>query len=343
MCNIAGYIGEKEAAPILIEMIRVQEGMNGGFYTGLSVHDGQHLHYRKVQGDLAVLLKETDADRLAGKMGMIHSRTPSGGNGLWSHPFVTERNGKVCMSYVANGSLGYFKNQNEAFNQIADRLIADGVDIPCKLSLTVNKYNRLSTGEAVHMSDVMCQLIWRNREQGMGTVQAMTAAFATMPSEIVGLVSEAESPDRIYYSRVNQPMFVGFASDGAYLASSLTAFPDTVKKYQLLPPLSSGIVYRDHVEITPYQAFPTEVAPFDEKTVADAKAVILSRLEAGEATVRDLFSEIREILQKDVPTQFAAIVYLAVSELLREGRIARRDSDCIVDGVRAPKAYFSLI
>lgn len=82
MCNIAGYIGEKEAAPILIEMIRVQEGMNGGFYTGLSVHDGQHLHYRKVQGDLAVLLKETDADRLAGKMGMIHSRTPSGGNGL---------------------------------------------------------------------------------------------------------------------------------------------------------------------------------------------------------------------------------------------------------------------
>ena len=36
MCNIAGYVGAHEAAPILIEMIRVQEGLNGGFFTGLA-------------------------------------------------------------------------------------------------------------------------------------------------------------------------------------------------------------------------------------------------------------------------------------------------------------------
>lgn len=342
MCNIAGYVGEKEAAPILIEMIRVQEGLNGGFYTGLSVHDGKRLHYRKTQGDLAVLLKETDAAGLAGKMGIIHSRTPGGGNSLWSHPFVAERGGEIRMSYVANGSLGYFKEQNEAFNRIADRLIAEGYDIPCKLDLVQTRYNRLSTGEAVHTSDVMCQLIWRNRDKGMDTVRAMTEAFAEMPSEIVGLVTEIESPDRIYYSRINQPMFVGFAEDGAYLASSLTAFPDTVKEYRLLPPLSSGVVYRDRVEITPYKAFSVEVAPFDGKTVADAKAVILKRLEEGEATARNLFSATKEILPKGIPTQFAAIVYLALAELLREGKIARRDADCVVDGVRAPKAFFRL-
>lgn len=40
MCNIAGYIGEQQAAPILIEMIREQEGLDAGFYTGIAtIHE----------------------------------------------------------------------------------------------------------------------------------------------------------------------------------------------------------------------------------------------------------------------------------------------------------------
>jgi len=31
MCNIAGYAGDREAAPIFTEMIRVQKGPAGGF------------------------------------------------------------------------------------------------------------------------------------------------------------------------------------------------------------------------------------------------------------------------------------------------------------------------
>ena len=46
MCNIAGYIGDKSAAPILIEMMKKQEGFGGGFYTGLSIHDGKRLHFQ---------------------------------------------------------------------------------------------------------------------------------------------------------------------------------------------------------------------------------------------------------------------------------------------------------
>ena len=46
MCNIAGYVGARRVAPILIDMIRIQEGLNGGFYTGLAVHDGASVSYR---------------------------------------------------------------------------------------------------------------------------------------------------------------------------------------------------------------------------------------------------------------------------------------------------------
>ena len=64
MCNIAGYVGKKAAAPILIEMLRRQEGIDAGYYTGIAtVHEGK-IHYRKLCGDLNSLLKNTDAASL---------------------------------------------------------------------------------------------------------------------------------------------------------------------------------------------------------------------------------------------------------------------------------------
>ena len=78
MCTIAGYVGTKPAAPLLIEMMRKEEGIDSGFYTGIAtIHEGK-IHYRKVVGDLAQLLKETDAAELPGTIGIIHSRTPGG-------------------------------------------------------------------------------------------------------------------------------------------------------------------------------------------------------------------------------------------------------------------------
>ena len=341
MCNIAGYVGAREAAPILIEMIRVQEGLNGGFFTGLAVHGKSALRYRKVQGELSTLLEETDAASLVGKTGIIHSRTPSGGNDLWAHPFATERDGIVKMCYVANGSIGMFRDQNEAFNAIADQLIADGYDIPCKIDLQDHRYNRLSTGEAVHMSDVMCQLIYQYKSDGMNTERAMTSAFTRMPGEIVGLVVEEESPDRIYFSRINMPMFVGFDADGAYLASSPIAFPESVKDYRLLPALSSGVVFCNRVEVTEYYAdFPIPVAAFDDGTMDAAANAILTLLKEREADIRDMFAVARAILPKDVLTQSDAIVYCAVTKLLDEQRIDMRPSRRTVNGNDAPHTLF---
>ena len=123
MCNIAGYVGKRNAAPILIEMLRRQEGLNGGFYSGLAVHDGEELSYRKVLGDVSALTGATDAESLNGTMGIAHSRTPSGGDASWAHPFVTEREGRAELCYVANGNVGLFSNFKEEQTSIANELM----------------------------------------------------------------------------------------------------------------------------------------------------------------------------------------------------------------------------
>ena len=79
MCNIAGYVGEREAAPILIEMIRAQEGFLGGYFTGLATVDGGRIHYAKLTGDADRLVALTEAARLPGRIGIVPHWGAAGG------------------------------------------------------------------------------------------------------------------------------------------------------------------------------------------------------------------------------------------------------------------------
>ena len=126
MCNIAGYVGIRPAAPILIEMIRRQEGLAGGYYTGLAtIHEGR-IHYVKLTGDVDRLLAETDALSLPGTIGIIHSRSKAGGGDEWAHPFVDAARGEPTIAYVANGSLGCFAHRQEEYNTLSASLIDEG-------------------------------------------------------------------------------------------------------------------------------------------------------------------------------------------------------------------------
>ena len=64
MCNIAGYVGTRDAAPILIEMMLREEGWAGGYQTGIAtIHEGK-IYYAKITGDTKRLLDYTDAAKL---------------------------------------------------------------------------------------------------------------------------------------------------------------------------------------------------------------------------------------------------------------------------------------
>ena len=66
MCVIAGYMGNKQAAPVLLKMLQQEEGLGGGYYSGIAtIHEGK-LHYEKVVGDAGTLIKNTSAMHLLG-------------------------------------------------------------------------------------------------------------------------------------------------------------------------------------------------------------------------------------------------------------------------------------
>ena len=61
MCNIAGYTGSRRAAPILLEMIKKQEYIDGSLSTGIAtIYEGK-LYTAKVLGNADTLIEKTDA------------------------------------------------------------------------------------------------------------------------------------------------------------------------------------------------------------------------------------------------------------------------------------------
>ena len=210
MCNIAGYVGERAAAPILLDMLRREEGFDGGYYSGIAtVHKGK-IYYAKITGDVQRLIDNTDAASLPGNIGIVHSRSgPVSGGDEWAHPFVGCHDGAAKIAYVANGGTGFFADKNDEQNRLAESLLAAGYEFKSRIVFDGNAYRKLSDGTTAHMSDVMCQLILRNMDNGEDVISAMTDAFCEMPAEIVGLLLSVSDPNCIFWSRINQPMFVG--------------------------------------------------------------------------------------------------------------------------------------
>ena len=122
MCIIAGYTGKRAAAPILIEMLKKTEYIDGGLSTGIAtIHEGK-LYMRKVVGDVDTLLRETDVLSLPGTTGIIHSRT-AGDHVETAHPFLSD-DGELAL--VSNGTSwgcaneAFFEAENKRMNEFLD-------------------------------------------------------------------------------------------------------------------------------------------------------------------------------------------------------------------------------
>lgn len=343
MCNIAGYVGNRPAAPILLEMIRRQEGFAGGYYTGIAtVCDGK-IFYAKLTGDTRRLTSLTEAAKLPGTVGIVHSRSKSGGGDSWAHPFLSYKDGLPLSAYVANGTMGFAKPRSAEYAKKAEELMAAGYEMSSKVMEDNPRYQKLSDGSTVHMSDVMCQLIQRNSDGGDSPVAAMERAFCEMPSEIVGLLLNLSCPDRIVFSRINYPMHVAFASHGAFLSSTPTAFPEECGDWTLLSACSSGEIFANRFTETPYQTNPVTVAPMDAAVQERAFETVAGMLK-NPVSISDLSKAVSPLFAEADCNPTAALVYEILDSLNRRGKLCTeiRQVEGAQEGLTAPKNYFSL-
>ncbi|NLD86909.1 MAG: hypothetical protein GX633_01430, partial [Clostridiales bacterium] len=208
MCNIAGYIGNRPAAPILLEMMAKESGFGGGYYKGIAtLHEGK-LYYAKVAGDMDRLLGETNAASLPGNIGFIHSRSFGRQNMEWAHPFISDRG---RLAYIANGFNGVFENL-ELFNSYCKQMLDEGFTFRTATTENIG-YNtpRLSDGSGIHGSELAAHMITSEYRKEKDFGLAMMKSMVKRPTEIVGLALHEDFEDTIFISRFNFPMMTARA------------------------------------------------------------------------------------------------------------------------------------
>ena len=284
MCNIAGYTGKRRAAPILIEMLRREQYIDGGRCTGIAtIHEGK-LYVAKAVGDVDDLLRETDAINLPGTTGIIHCRP--GYNGMLSHchPFTDDED---TLAIVANGTWRDV-NTPEFFadaNARMEEFMARGMTIKSMYRvdtegedgsvLKINKYAPMKNGCSYHGSEFFALMIgdllkkWGvvSRET---MLDAMQEALSARPADVVVVGVHQALPDTITVGTLTRPMCVGLAEGEAYVATAPLAFPADVdfRQIEFAPPASISQVTPGDWRLTNKGIKDTRVEKIDYRIAA---------------------------------------------------------------------------
>ncbi|OSY88841.1 glutamine amidotransferase [Tenacibaculum holothuriorum] len=201
MCGITGYIGYREAYPIVINGLKRLE-YRGYDSAGIMMYDGEKMHLSKTKGkvsDLEIITNKEEI-RKSGRIGIGHTRWATHGvpNDTNSHPHFSESGNLVI---VHNGII-------ENYDTIKKELITRGykfksdtdTEVLVNLIEEVKKNEVCKLGKAVQIA--LTQVIG---------AYAIAVFDKTKPNELV--VARLGSPIAIGVGKENKEFFV--ASDAS--------------------------------------------------------------------------------------------------------------------------------
>src|SRR5436190_1964823 len=195
MCGIIGYIGSREAEPILVEGLRRLE-YRGYDSSGLATLTGSHLHLRKKSGRIVDLVKFLAERPAPGCVGISHTR--------WAtHGPATDRNAHPHVSF--DGQIAVVHNGViENYALLKRQLLADGIAFKSDTDTEV-----IAHLIAKHLTD---DLVGAVRQ----TLQLLKGTYG------LAVVSRRH-PDLLVGARLGSPLVVGVGQSEQFLASDASA------------------------------------------------------------------------------------------------------------------------
>ncbi len=200
MCGIVGYIGHKDAYPVVIKGLKRLE-YRGYDSAGLVLFDGNELKMSKTKGKVSDLeIKAERESNTRGSVGMGHTRWATHGvpNDVNSHPHFSN-SGKLVI--IHNGII-------ENYEPLKKELIKRGytfqsdtdTEVLINLIEEVKKNENCKLGKAVQVA-----------------LNQVVGAYAIA-------VIDVEKPDEIIVARLGSPLALGIGENEYFIASDASPF-----------------------------------------------------------------------------------------------------------------------
>ena len=200
MCGIVGFVGNRQAAPVLLDSLSKLE-YRGYDSAGLAVRDGDGpIEVVKAKGRLKVLDEKTNGGQaLVGDCGIGHTRwathgEPSENN---AHPHC---NDEGTIVGVHNGII-------ENYQELKQQLLKHGYRFSSETD-----------------TEVAIKLVDYYYKKYLGTpVDALNHAMVRIRGSYALAVMFRDYPEEIYVARKDSPMILGVADGESYIASDVPA------------------------------------------------------------------------------------------------------------------------
>lgn len=234
MCGIVGYIGNKEATPILIEGLEKLE-YRGYDSAGVAVMTEEGIEIRKCQGRLKNLENLLEEEKLSGTSGIGHTRWATHGepSDTNSHPHFNQ-SGTIAV--VHNGII-------ENYLYVKEWLESVGYEFKSETD-----------------TEVIAHLIDYNYTGDL--VDAVVKSVETLEgSYALGVISQDE-PDKLVAIRKDSPLIVGLGDGENFIASDIPAILNHTRDIYMLEDKELVVLTRDGVEITTPEGMKVEKEVF---------------------------------------------------------------------------------
>ncbi|MDD3322407.1 MAG: glutamine--fructose-6-phosphate transaminase (isomerizing) [Paludibacter sp.] len=197
MCGIVGYIGNKQAYPILIKGLQRLE-YRGYDSAGIALLSEGNLNVYKTKGKVSDLIRFAEQQDIKGTVGIAHTRWATHGepNTINAHPHCSQ---SEELAIIHNGII-------ENYAVLKESLIEHGYTFHSQTD-----------------TEVLIQLIeYIKKSNNIDLPTAVQLALNQVVGAYAIAVIEKNHPDLIVAARKGSPLVVGIGDDEFFLASDAT-------------------------------------------------------------------------------------------------------------------------
>ena len=229
MCGIVGYLGNRDAFPILISCLRSLE-YRGYDSAGIAIFDNG-LQVTKRAGKVEVLEKSCEYISTQSRIGIGHTRWATHGepSDLNAHPHLST-NGKIAV--VHNGIV-------ENYAHLKQSLIAKG-------------YKFISATD----TEVLMRLIEESQLQsGLDLPNAVRLALQKVVGAYAIVVIDEDNPERLIAARKGSPLVIGVGVEEYFIASDVTPLVGYTRNIIYLNDNEVATIGYDGIDIVDFDNF----------------------------------------------------------------------------------------